>query len=591
MKKLVENTDLGIPYTTVLNKAAVKVACSLFGINKINRLYAEAEGKTGTDFTQAILQQLGISVQTDPARLGLIPKRGAFVLVANCPHGALDGLVLLETVARIRPDVKILGNFPMMQIETLSDFFLSVDEFDSTGGRTLAAVRRIVEHLKGGGPLIVFPAGEVATFRKRFSKVEEGPWSLSIAKLILQTGVPAVPAYIEGRNGLWFHLLGRVHPMLQRVRMPLELVDKRGSSVGVAFGSAASAKLLREIGRPEAVSTFLRANVRCLRSLLTDEVVVRQDPEPKPNAGRKKDRTKGTKGKTARLRTRQTQAALPIAPVDPVLLERELEAIAAERMWMRIGDLSLFCAPTYAIPLAMREIARLHETALGSSVQGGEAELMRREEYDDLYEYLFVWDAENRAIAGACRIGFGDRVLRTLGFEGFYSYSRFEFSHQLNEVLRGAIEVGAAFVAADGRRGGQTLSLLWRGILELVSRNPAYNYLVGPVSMPGGYAMAAKWLLVDYLRANHWNGDLARFVVPRNAIGTLGRPGLETEWLRGVDSVGEVDKLIRDVEPSGRGMPVLMKKYLSLGGGVMGFNIDPKRSDALDVMLILNLHA
>ncbi len=593
MKKLLDNSDLGIPYTTVLNRMTVKMARSLLGINKLNRLYAGAEGRTGVDFARAILEQLGVNVMTDAGRLDFIPRKGAFVLVANHPHGALDGLILLALVASVRPDVKILGNFLLTQVEPLSDFFLSVDAFDTKGGRTLASVRRVVEHLKGGAPLIVFPAGEVATFRKGLSKVEDAAWSPSIAKLILQAGVPVVPAYIDGRNSLMFHLLGKMHRMLRTARLPLELTNKKGRTVSVAFGSAVSVRLLREVGEPEAVSDFLRANVYCLYPVLAADEAAASEGEGevldkghtkrvRPEARRKKK----TQDRAVGGRKEVENEAFP---VDPGLLERELEAVSAERLLIRIGDLCLFCAPTYAIPLTMREILRLRKETARTPREAKSPD-MENEEYDGLYDCLFVWDAAARTITGAYQIGYGDALLDGLGFEGFYAYSMFEFSRHLNDVLRQSIEVGYSFVVGDARRRSQTLLLLWRGILQVLLRNPAYRYLMGPVSMPGGYAMAAKWLLVDYIRANHWNGELARYVVARSGIGALGRPAaMDEELIRGVSSAEEIDKLIRDVEPSGQGMPVMMKKYLQLGGRVMGFHIDPMLDNALDVMLVLDL--
>ena len=50
-----------------------------------------------------------------------------------------------------------------------------------------------------------------------------------------------------------------------------------------------------------------------------------------------------------------------------------------------------------------------------------------------------------------------------------------------------------------------------------------------------------------------------------------------------------IDKLVRDVDPSGQGMPMLMRKYLQLGGRVMGFNVDPAQGEVLEAMLILDL--
>lgn len=583
MKKIVDNSDLGIPYTTLLNKAIVKLAQSLLGINKINHLYAEASDKEGVEFAQAILEQLGIGVESDAGRLGFIPKEGPFVLVANHPHGALDGLLLMVLVARIRPDIKFLGNFLLTRIDTLNDFFLPVDPFDARNGRNISGVRRAVEHLKSGKPLAVFPAGEVSTYQKRFSKVEDKPWSKSIVKLILRSGAPVVPVYIDGRNSLVFHLLGKIHPMLRTVRLPLELTNKKGQSVAVAFGSPVTPKMLRNVGRVDRVTEFLRANVYCLRFVLTDTAAVMEDTEELRRAALSRLR---------RRKNRKTEAPVPasevVQAVDPVLLGRELDSIAAERMLIRVGDMCLFCAPTSDIPLTMREIARLREVTFRAVGEGTSLE-MDSDEYDDLYEHLFIWDAGKQAIAGAYRIGFGDVLLDNRGFEGFYTYTLFEFSRHLNEVLRQSMELGRSFVVPEYQRRSQTLLLLWRGILHVLLRNPSYRYLMGPVSMSGGYSMAAKWLLIDYIKANHWNAELARYVVARNGVGALGRPAVDAESIRGISSTEEIDKLIRDVEPSGQGMPVLMKKYLQLGGRVMGFNIDPLFNDSLDAMLILDL--
>ena len=125
--------------------------------------------------------------------------------------------------------------------------------------------------------------------------------------------------------------------------------------------------------------------------------------------------------------------------------------------------------------------------------------------------------------------------------------------------------------------------------MHVLLENPSYRYLMGPVTMPSGYAVAAKWLLVDYVKANHWNSELARYAVPRNGVGALGRAVVDEALVRSIRSADAIDKLVRDVDPAGQGMPMLMRKYLQLGGRVMGFNVDPAQGDALDAMLILDL--
>lgn len=585
MKKLVENSDLGIPYTTLLNKMIVRIVRSMLGINKINELYGAASDKTGVDFAQEVLERLGVVVEADGQRLDLIPKKGPFILVANHPHGALDGLLLMALVARVRPDVKFLGNFLLSRIDTLREFFLPIDPFDAKKGRNFPQVRRAVEHLRSGAPLVIFPAGEVSTYQKGFRKVEDKPWAPSMIKFIRQSGVPVVPAYIDGRNSLIFHLLGKIHPMLRTVRLPLELTNKQGRSAAVVFGSAVAVRRLREMGDLSVVGDFLRANVYSLRAVLVDEAAMQEELEEE----RRREalaRLKMRKKKRGRRVGQSVGGAF--AGVDPVELGAELDRIAARCMLIRVGDMCLFCASADEIPLTMREIVRLREA---DSRKAGEEELRPAggDAHDELYQHLFVWDAEHRTITGAYRIGFGDVLLDRRGFEGFYTYRSFEFSHHLNDVLRQSIELGRSFVVQEYQRRSQTLLLLWRGILQVLMRNASYRYLMGPVSMSGGYSMAAKWLLIDYIRANHWNAELAKYVVPRNGVRALGRPVVEASLIRGVRSDEEIDKLIRDVEPTGQGMPVLMKKYLQLGGRVMGFNVDPLLNDALDTMLILDL--
>ena len=50
-----------------------------------------------------------------------------------------------------------------------------------------------------------------------------------------------------------------------------------------------------------------------------------------------------------------------------------------------------------------------------------------------------------------------------------------------------------------------------------------------------------------------------------------------------------LDKFIGDIEPSNDKLPVLLKKYISLNGRLIGFNIDPKFNMCLDGLLILDL--
>ena len=46
---------------------------------------------------------------------------------------------------------------------------------------------------------------------------------------------------------------------------------------------------------------------------------------------------------------------------------------------------------------------------------------------------------------------------------------------------------------------------------------------------------------------------------------------------------------ISDIETDGKGVPILMKQYLKLGGKLLGFNVDPNFSETLDGLVLVDL--
>jgi putative hemolysin len=53
--------------------------------------------------------------------------------------------------------------------------------------------------------------------------------------------------------------------------------------------------------------------------------------------------------------------------------------------------------------------------------------------------------------------------------------------------------------------------------------------------------------------------------------------------------VEDLSDIISDLEPSGIGIPVLLRQYLRLGGKLLGFNVDPEFSEALDGLIVVDL--
>jgi hypothetical protein len=56
-----------------------------------------------------------------------------------------------------------------------------------------------------------------------------------------------------------------------------------------------------------------------------------------------------------------------------------------------------------------------------------------------------------------------------------------------------------------------------------------------------------------------------------------------------IHDLDELATLISDIESDQKGVPILFKQYLRLGGRMLGFNLDPQFSDVLDGLVMVDL--
>ncbi|HEX5514895.1 MAG TPA: GNAT family N-acyltransferase, partial [Gammaproteobacteria bacterium] len=170
---------------------------------------------------------------------------------------------------------------------------------------------------------------------------------------------------------------------------------------------------------------------------------------------------------------------------------------------------------------------------------------------------------------------------------GLYTQSLFRFGRRLLDQLNPALELGRSFIRPEYQRSYQPLLLLWKGIGAYVAANPRYKVLFGPVSISADYSTASRQLLVDFLRANSFVPELASKVRPRRPFKGLARRGrLE---LTIPQQPEQVSRLLEQLEADGKGMPVLLRQYLKLGGKVLGFNVDAAFANALDGLIMVDL--
>jgi putative hemolysin len=290
-------------------------------------------------------------------------------------------------------------------------------------------------------------------------------------------------------------------------------------------------------------------------------------------------------------RTSSARGAGATAVIDQVpraTVKAEIDALPADQRLVDRGRFQVYCARAGQIPWALQEIGRLRELtfrAVGEGTGlGADIDL-----FDALYLHLFVWDAHAASIAGAYRLGLVDEILSRHGKRGLYTHSLFKYRIQVLEALSPAIELGRSFVRVEYQRSFAPLLLLWAGIGRFVERSPQYAVLFGPVSISARYAPASRRLIVEYLSAYSADTRLARQVKPRRPFRPGARPPAPNAAISAPRSIDELSRRIAQIEHDGKGVPVLLRQYLQLGGRLLGFNLDRNFADTLDGLIMVDL--
>jgi putative hemolysin len=508
---------------------------AVIGLRELQRHYDALP--TG-NFVDAALDRL--EIRPDVRDLERVPAQGAAIVIANHPTGAMDGLLLLSALRRVRGDVRILGNHWLTRVPQMREWTIPIDVHASRPSRRLTALRTARRWLAAGGVLAIFPAGAVARRVQGDTSIDE-PWSPGVLALARWSGAPVVPVHLAARPSLRLRWAARLHPWMATALLPRELLRQRGRRVSVSVGVPIEASHIA--GWPDATSqlAYLRARVSAL-------------------AGR-----------------RGATAGPPLAPqLLPSLIAREVESLPDDACLVRSGPFQVYCAGADAIPLTLREIGRLREEAFRKVGEGtGAAEDL--DDFDGTYRHLFLWHRTRAEVVGAYRLSEVKRGQR------LYTETLFRWKQSPRAVFDDALELGRSFVRPGYQRDPATLLALWKGIGAFVAGRPHIRRLFGPVSVSAAYSATSRDLISRWL-GRAAAGDAP--VAPKREVPRFAEVG---ELLgAGVPTVSDLDRLVRELE-DGQGLPVLLRQYLRLNGRVLAVSRDPAFSNAMDALIVVDL--
>ena len=269
------------------------------------------------------------------------------------------------------------------------------------------------------------------------------------------------------------------------------------------------------------------------------------------------------------------------------VLKAEIDCLPPRQRLVDSGCFHVYWAHATQIRDVLQEIGRLRELTF-RAVGEGSGKSADIDSFDAHYLHMFVWDAQAKAIVGAYRLGLVQDILSQYGKRGLYTHSLFKYGPRILDMLKPAIELGRSFVRAEYQRGFAPMLLLWRGIARFIDASPQYAVLFGPVSISNRYSRTSRELMAEYLSAHLAEPGMARYVRPRQPF--LYQRRLSSELASSFPrSIEELSQMIAQIEPDQKGIPILLRQYLRMGGRIIAFNVDTAFGNVLDGLMVSDL--
>jgi putative hemolysin len=222
----------------------------------------------GQKFWKGALDIMGIDLTTPAEQIANIPKEGPVVVVANHPHGMVDGMILAELIGRTREDYRILTRSVLTGLDEAATSFMIPVPFphDPEAQRKMVEMRaKAMDYLKNGGVVALFPSGVVSSSDTAFGPVIEREWNVFTAQLIRRSGARVVPIYFPGANSRWYQVANRVSAILRQGLLLHEIVKSCNKPQSPVIGEVLSDEQMEPLhSNPRGFMSWLREHTLSL---------------------------------------------------------------------------------------------------------------------------------------------------------------------------------------------------------------------------------------------------------------------------------------------------------------------------------------
>lgn len=557
---------------------------NLLGLTFLEKLYMDHIDEIKKfGFWATAVKYLNLPIDIHPDELNHIPTSGPTVIVSNHPFGGVDGIILSYLVEQKRQDFKVfVTNMLPEKLPEVKKHFLEVELYSKdTKEKTknTNSLNSAIDYVKSGGCLIIFPAGTPAQSKTPFGKATDLDWRSGASKIIHGSQATVVPVFFEGQNSRFFQITGFVFPKVKIVRTLLlgrEVISRMNKSIKVKIGSPISFKNLKHLDINQTTA-HLRSRVYLLK-------------KPEMKAPQK---LAAIRKNLIPFKFRKSEQVHPI--IDPIPTTKLVQFLQTYRI--DHPEAVLIESNRYSVIMVdgshanddfLLELGRLREITFRAAGEGT-GKRCDLDEHDSTYHHLIVWNEKKQWISGSYRLGLSPFIIKQKGLRGFYTQPFFNIQKDFFEKLGDSIELGRSFVRSE-EQSQWILFYLWKGIAKFIYLNRNYIHMFGSVSISKDYSERSRQLISKYFIKHHGD-DMSldpyySAEIPYDFKSDLNDVDVQN-ILNTIQDRTDLSKVVADLEPDLKEIPVLVYRYAELGARYLTFTVDPDFGYTLDGFIVL----
>ncbi len=203
--------------------------------DEVNRIIYDYRDRYGLAFVRSILEDMKVTYTMEG--LDRVPVEGRYIFASNHPLGGFDGLVLMDAIGTVFPEIRFIVNDLLLNLKNFEPIFVPVNKH---GRQSADYARKIDDTYASNCQMLYFPAGLCS--RKIKGKITDLKWNKSFIQKSIQYQRDIVPIYFEGRNTNFFYNLANLRKMF-RIKANIEMIflvdeffKQKGQHLRLKFG-------------------------------------------------------------------------------------------------------------------------------------------------------------------------------------------------------------------------------------------------------------------------------------------------------------------------------------------------------------------